>query len=255
VTTTVTATAEPTATPPRVRLDLTTNKTSLTVYRVALDGTKTPVRTYDGGPLPVSGSTALLYDPEAFFGQPYTYTTDDTATTASASVTVNSDVPWLVHPGVPTRSMPVEIADMSDRQAPANQSVRYPLNRRFPIVANDGQRKADSYTLTLRTTGQVELEALQELLDDLSVLLLNVPADPTWVDLSSEYVAVGDLARANPGRYVQFDKRLWSLPCSVTDRPAGGSQAFNTYAKSTALYATYSARLAAHATYGAAFDA
>lgn len=255
MTTTVTATAEPTATPPRVRLNITTNKTSLTIYRVAVDGSKTPVRTYDGGPLPVSGSTALLYDPEALFGQAYTYTTDDTSTTASGAVTVNSDVPWLVHPGVPTRSVPVEIADMSDRQAPASQSVRWPLGRRFPIVANDGQRKADTYTLTLRTNGQDELTALQALLDDLSVLLLNVPDDPEWVDLSSEYVAVGDLSRANPGGFVQFDKRLWSLPCSVTGRPSGGSQAFNTYAKSTGLYATYATRLAAHATYGAAFDA
>lgn len=255
MTTTVTATAEPTATPPRVRLDITTNKTSLTVYRVAADGSKTPVRTYDGGPLPLAGTTAVLYDPEALFGKAYTYTTDDTATTASASVTVSASVPWLVHPGVPTRSVPVEIADMSDRQAPANQSVRYPLNRRYPIVANDGQRKADSYTLTLRTDGQDELDALADLLDDLSPLLLNVPNDPTWVDLSSEYIAVGDLTRANPGGFVQFEKRTWSLPCSVVDRPAGGSQAFNTYAMSKALYATYADRYAAHATYGAAFNA
>jgi hypothetical protein len=255
VTTTVTATAEPNATPPRVRLDITTNKTSLTVYRVALDGTKIPVRTYDGGPLPVSGSTALLYDPEAFFGQPYTYTTDDTATTASASVTVNATVPWLVHPNVPTRSMPVQLSEIRDRQAAANQSIRYPLGRKFPIVANDGQRKADAYELILRTDGQTELDALKALLDDLSPLLLNVPADPTWVDQGSEYVAAGDLTRANPGEFLQFQQRFWSLPCSVVDRPAGGSVAFNTYAKSTGLYSTYSARLAAHATYGAAFDA
>lgn len=255
MTTTVVATVEPTETPPRVRLDITTNQSSLTIYRVALDGSRTPVRTYDGGPLPLAGTTAVLYDPEAKFGQPYTYTTSDASTTASASVTVDSDVPWLVHPGVPTRSLPVFLSEISDREAQANQSIRYPLNRKFPIVANDGQRKADAYTLILRTDGQVELDALKELLADLSPLLLNVPADPEWVDLSSEYIAAGDLSRANPGGFVQFASRFWSLPCSVVDRPAGGSQAFNTYAMSTALYSTYTARLAAHATYGAAFDA
>jgi len=255
VTTTVTATAEPGATPPRVRLDITTNQTSLVVYRVALDGSQTPVRTYDGGPLPVSGSTALLYDPEAPFGQSFTYTTDDTATTASASVSVDPGVVWLVHAGVPTRSVPVTVAAFSERQAGASQSVRYPLNRRFPIVANDGMRKADTYTLTLLTQSQDEFSALQDLLSDLSPLLLNVPPSRNWVGAGTEYLAIGDVSVSNPGRVVVLPDRLWSLPCSVVDRPAGGSQAFNTYAKSTGLYSTYSARLAAHATYGAAFDA
>lgn len=255
MTTTVTATAEPTATPPRVRLDITTSKTSLTIYRVAVDGTKTPVRTYDGGPLPTSGGTALLYDPEAFFGQPFTYTTDDTATTASASVTVDASSAWLVHPGVPTRSVPIVVAAFSERQTPASQSVRYPLNRRFPIVANDGTRKADKYTLTLLTQSQNELTALQDLLSDLSPLLLNVSPSRGWVGASAEYIAIGDVSVSNPGRVVVLPDRLWPLDCSVVDRPAGGSQAFNTYAMSTALYSTYTARLAAHATYGAAFDA
>lgn len=254
MTTTVTATAEPDATPPRVRLNLTTDKTSLTVYRVAQDGSRTPVRTYDGGPLPLAGTTAVLYDPEAFFGLPYTYTTDDAATTASASVTLAVSQPWLVHPGVPTRSVPVTLMSMSERQAAASQSVRYPLGRRFPIVANDGQRKADAYTLTVETDGATDLASLQALLDDLSPLLLNVPADPTWVDLSSEYIAVGDLKRANPGGFVQLPNRFWSFDCSVVGRPSGGSQAFNTYGLSKSLYATYGDRHTAHATYGAAFN-
>jgi hypothetical protein len=128
------------------------------------------------------------------------------------------------------------------------------LGRRFPIVANDGVRKADTYTLVVRTTGQPELTALKALLADLSTLLLSVPADGGWIDLSTEYVTVGDLTRANRGGFVQYEHREWSLPCAVADRPTGGTQAFITYGYSHNLYPAYGDRKAAHATYGEAFD-
>ncbi len=124
-----------------------------------------------------------------------------------------------------------------------------------PHVAHDGQRKADTFTLVLRTDGQTELDALKAILSDLSPLLLNVPADTGWVDLSTAYIAVGDLSRANPGGFLAFQQRFWSLPCSVVDRPTGGAQSFNTYAYSLSLYPTYADRKAAHATYGEAFTA
>ena len=254
MTTTVTATPQPDATPPRIRLDITTDQTSLTVYRVAADGSTVAVRTYDGGPLTVTGGSTFLYDPEAPQGEPVSYTTDDPATTGSATVTVDSGQVWLTHPNAPSRSVPVRVSAVSDRTAPANQSVRYPLGRQFPIVANDGQRKAPAYTLTVLTSGDGDAAALEALLNDLSTLLLNVPASRGWVGMGTEYVSVGDLAVSNPGRVVTSVNRLWDLPCTVTDRPSGGSMAFNTYGTSKTLYATYAARKAAHATYGAAFD-
>lgn len=254
MTATITATPEPAAVPPRVRLDITTDQATVIPYRVAQDGTRTPVRTYDGGPLTVTGGTAVLYDPEAPIGSPVTYTADGTGVTNSAAVTVTGTAPWLVHPGIPARSMPIRIRGMSDRAADANQSIRYPLRRRFPIVAHDGVRKADTYTLTLATTGAAELAALRALLADLATLLLNVPADKRWLDLGTEYVAVGDLTDANPGGWGRYPGREWKLPCAVVARPGGGTQAFVTYGYSRGLYATYAARRAAHATYGQAFD-
>lgn len=254
MTATITATPQPTSTPPRVRLDISTDQTSLVLYRVGQDGTKTPVRTYDGGPLPVTGPTVVAYDPEMPFGQPVSYTADGAGVTGSATVTVTSSDVWLVPPGTPSRAMPVTIATVSDKVSPANQSVRYPLARRYPIVASDGIRKADTYTLTIRTTGPDELAALKSILSDLSPLLLNVPPAKAWLDMDTEYVAVGDLTRANPVRFAAFDYREWKLPCSAVARPGGGTQAFNTYGTSAALYATYGARKAAAATYGQAFN-
>jgi hypothetical protein len=253
MTATITASAEPAAIPPRVRLDVTTDQTSLTLYRVQPDGQRIPVRSYDGGPFPVSGGTLVAYDPEAHFGMPVTYTADGAGVTGSASVTVTSEHVWAVHPGVPSRSQIVELRSLSPRSYEANQSLRYPLNRRFPIVASDGRRKAPTYDMKLLTETLDDLGPLEELLDDLAPLLLNIPPG-MGLGQASEYVAVG---RVSMGRLVQIANepmREWDLACSVTGRPVGGSQVDNTYAKSLALYPTYADRLAAHATYGEAFD-
>lgn len=253
MTATITATAEPGAVPPRVRLDVTTNQTSITLYRVAQDGTRTPVRSYDGGPFPVSAGALVAYDPEAPFGLPVSYTADGAGVTNSGLVTVNAADVWLTHPGVPSRSQTIELRAISARQYEANQSVRYPLGRVFPIVASDGKRKAAVYELTLLTEVQADVAPLEALFADLSPLLLNVPPQ-SGLGHPTEYVAVG---RLSVGRLVQIGDvphREWSLPCSVVARPPGGSQVDNTYAKSLGLYPTYGARKAAHATYGDAFD-
>lgn len=253
MTTSITATVEPAATPPRVRLDVTTTSTSITLYRVAQDGTQTAVRSYDGGPFPVTAGTLVAYDPEAPAGLPVSYTADGTGVTGSAVVTVTSDRVWLSHPGVPSRSQPVTVAKLSERSYEANQSVRYPLGRRFPIAASDGKRKAAAYDLTIRTTTLDDMGAIELLLDDLCPLLLNVPADKGWGQVA-EYVAVG---KVTAGRIVQWGPqpmREWLLPCSVVDRPPGGSQVDNTYGASLALYPTYADRYAAQATYGQAYD-
>ena len=253
MTATITATPEPGAVPPRVRLNVTTDQSTIKLYRLAQDGTRTPVRSYDGGPFPVSAGTLVAYDPEAPLGLPVSYTADGTGVTNSASVTVTATDVWLTHPGVPSRSQSIEVASVSERAYEANQAVRYPLGRRYPIVASDGARKAPSYEVRIYTDTLSELGAIEDLLADLSPLLLQVPASMGWGQVS-EYVAVG---RVTMGRVVQIGDhpmRLWTLPCSVVGRPAGGSQADNTYAKSLAAYPTYAARLAAHSTYGLAFD-
>lgn len=254
MTATIVATAEPDATPPRVRLNVTTNQTSLTLYRVAQDGTKTPVRSYDGGPFPVSGTTLTAYDPEAAIGLPVSYTADGAGITNSGVVTVTGSQVWLAHPGVPTRSQPITVRTLGERSYQSNQSVRYPLGRRYPIVASDGRRKAATYDLTLLTSTLTDMGELEDLFADMSPLLLQVPADKGW-GVVSEYVAIGDVKQGRVVRVAVEPMREWSLPCSVVDRPAGGSQAFNTYGLSLSKYATYGARFAAHATYGAAFNA
>lgn len=255
MTATVVATAEPTAIPPRVRLDVTTSATSIALYRVAVDGTRTPVRSYDGGPFPVTAGTLVAYDPEVPFDLPVTYTADGSGVTGSAAVTVTDAASraWLVHPGVPSRSSVVALRALSARSYDANLSVRYPLARRYPIAASDGRRKAATYEMTLITETLADLGPLELLLNDLSPLLLNVPGSLGFGQ-PAEYVSVG---KVTCGRLVQVGDipyREWTLSCSVVARPPGGSQVDNTYGKSLSLYATYAARYAAQSTYGLAFD-
>lgn len=251
MTTTVVATPEPDNWPPRIRLDVTSTLTAVTLYRVGEDGRRTVVRSYDGGPLPVTGGTLVAYDSETHYGAPVTYTSDDAATTPSAAVTVDSTQPWLNHPGVPVLSQPITIAKISGREHAANQSVRYPLGSRFPIVASDGVRKAATYQLTVRTHTHAERDALDALLADLATLLLNVPAGLRW-GVTAEYVSVGTLTAGRIVDWGPHPYREWQLPCTVTRRPAGGSRADITYGYSYGLYPTYADRFAAHATYGEA---
>lgn len=103
MTATVTATAEPDNSPPRVRLDVVTDQSTVVLHRVEQDGRRTVVRSYDGGPLPVVGGEVLIYDHEAPIGLPVSYTADGTAVTPSELVTLTGDRIWLVHPGVPVR--------------------------------------------------------------------------------------------------------------------------------------------------------
>lgn len=250
----ITATPEPSYSPPRIRLDVTSDQASVLVYRVAPDGTRSLVRTYDGGPLTISAGTALMYDNEAPYGVSVTYTADGAGVTNSAAVNLSNIASvWLVHPGVPVRSLPVRVGSFGPRERSATQAVRYPLGRQFPIVASDGKRKAATYEMTLVTLDLEELSDLEGLLADLSPLLLNVPAEKGW-GLTSEYVAVGTLTEARLSRVAALWERTWTLPCTVVARPTGGSQAQITYAYSENLYPTYTDRLAAHATYAEALD-
>ena len=253
MTATITATPEPAATPPRVRLNVTTDQSTLVLYRVAQDGTKTVVRSYDGGPFPVPGTTLLTYDVEAPLGLPVSYTADGSGVTNSAVVTLSGSTVWLTHVGVPARSRAITVKSFGERQDPVEQSVRYPLNRKFPVVASDGRRKAPTYEMTVLTRTLTEVSDIEAILDDLTPLLLQVPASKGW-GVVSEYVNVGPAAQRRLTPFAGNPDRDWALALAVVARPIGGAQTDNTYAKSFAAYPTYAARFAAAPTYGQAFN-
>lgn len=233
----ITPTVEPATVPPRVRIDVTDLDTAatagVTLTRVDPDGKARPVRTYDGGPLVFTAGTggrvATLYDYEPPYGAPLTYSTAEAPTITSGQVTVPEDRVWLIHPGVPALSMPITVAKMGARTRPVTRGVYRPMGSRYPVVHTDGQRQAPEYPLTVRTTTLPELQQLLDLCDDAQVLLLNVPATKQW-GVGAEYISVGDLSEDRLYQYGREPRRVFDLPCTVVDRPEGGTTASRTLA-------------------------
>jgi len=258
VTITVAPTVDTANSPPRVRLDVTSSasETSARVMRLDPDGVQRPVRTGDGNPLQLSVTgatgTGLVYDYEVPYGAKVTYSTLESPGTVSAQVTVPEVRPWLIHPGVPARSMPVTFAADSFKEVTygVSRGVFQPMGRRFPVVQTDGQRKAATGSFIVQTATLTELAALQALVDDAGTLFLNVPTAAA-LGVPTGYVAIGDVKQvrltdvgSNPIRNVVCD-------FMVVDQPVGGSQAQRTYADLLANYTTYAALQAAYPSYAA----
>lgn len=256
-TVTVTATVELSNTPPRVKLDVTDigtpNLFAVTVTRLDPDGRVVPVRTADGNPLTLTTSGAnrvgLLYDYEMPYGSVVTYSTEESPSTTSAEVTVAETRTWLIHPGVPAISVPVTISSLSARARRVQRGVLYPLGRSTPVVQTGGVRQSAEYDLQLFTSTDDERAGINTLIADAGTLLLNVPSTNRW-GVSAEYVSVGDIAENRVARFVGNPFRTWDLPCTVVDRPSGGTQAQRVYSD-LLVYATYADLKAAYVDYAA----
>lgn len=225
---TLTATPEPAAVPPRVRLDITDSGTpavtSVVISRLDSDGRYRPVRTSDGGPLPISGGVATIYDYEPLgYGTPVTYSTNQ-AGGPTVTAVLDSGVPWLVHPGLPSRSVPISISSQDDETFDVAQGIFDILEREDPIVVTGGARSTAASTFGIRTRTSAERRALRLLLSDASPLLLNMPAAMDW-GIDPCYITVGTVRRGRTVRYGPFPYREWQLPYRVVGRPAGGTQA------------------------------
>jgi len=263
-TVTVTATVENSTGPldvPRVRLNVTDTGSSpalfaTTVTRLDPDGRVVPVRTNDGNPLVLttSGTTrvGLLYDYEMPYGAPVTYSTMETPTSSSAAVTVAESKIWLVHPGVPELSMPVELAkgSLAEEEWGVQQGVFYPMGRAFPVVQTDGSRKASSSSLTVSLSSLTDLARIKALVSDAGVLLLNVPAS-LGLGIDTDYIAVGPIRNVRPSDIGSAPQRDIVMPFIVVDRPAGGSQSERTYVDLLAQFSSYAALRNAYPSYTA----
>ena len=252
---TVTPTVELSNVPPRVRLNVadtgTPAFTSTTITRLNPDGTTSPVRTTDGGPVPISGGIGLVYDYEAPYGQAVTYSSVETPANVTAPVTLSATRPWLIHPGVPSLSRQIMFGrgSFATRTRPAKKAVYWPMGRSTPVTIGDGARKSVQSQLVLQVTTQGELVGLQSLFADASVLLLNIPAGLGY-NFSTCYVDCGDTEEAFASPVLTETYATVSMPFTVVARPAGGTQSQRTladllvYPTITALNAQY-ANLAA----------
>lgn len=237
----LTATVEPGTRPPRIRLDVADDRhtpaTQVTITRRDPDGRSYPVRTGDGGPLPLSGGTGTIYDYEAPYGAGVTYTADVTGATA-ATAELDIDDVWLIHPGVPARSVQIRITSLPEEDQPTASTLYQILGRQDPLPISSGARPLPSGPMGLRTTTDAQRRALKLLCSDDAVLLLNIPPSKPW-GWDACYVSVRDLKAARTVAYGRFPYREWSLPIQVVERPGGGTQAAVTWASVAAQYPTW----------------
>lgn len=224
---TLTATPEPDAATPRVRIDVTdtTGSTSVVVSRMDADGRSRLVRTSDGEALPISGGTATVYDYEAPYGTQVIYSTNvGSGPTAQAMLDVLAV--WLVHPGVPSRSQPVDLrvgTNQSEEWA-IDQGVFAILEREDPMIVTGGARTSPASSLIVKTDTAEELAGLRLLLSDGSPLLLNVHRG-LGLGLPTSYIAVGTVRPARPSTVGTDGLRHVELPYQTVGRPGGGTQA------------------------------
>jgi hypothetical protein len=229
----IVATPEPDFFPPRIRLDITDTRTTpateLTITRLDPDGRYRPVRTDDDGPLPLSGGVATLYDYEPKgFGVQVTYSTDvpggPTVTTS-----LDADGIWLVHRGVPSRSVRVDaVSKIGPRTREVQQGKFVILERNDPIVVTGGARSTPAGMIGVRTDTDAQRRAMDLLLDDASPVLLNLPPGRGW-GFDPCYLALGTTDEDRPVRYGPVPLREWTLPYQVIGRPVGGIRAAVTW--------------------------
>lgn len=252
MTVTVTPTVEASNVPPRVRLNISASagETSTTVTRLDADGNVRTVRTADGAPQQIISGSALLYDYELPYGLAASYSSIESPATTSAQVTVDESRVWLVHPGVPDLSIPIEfrIDSFDAEDWDVDEGVFYPMARSSAVVQTPGVRRSAESSFTVAVSSQDELRALRDILTDTSSLLLNVPVS-LGIGVDACYIAVGKVRNARPSNIGTDPLRDVVLPYRVVDRPAGGSQSQRTYTDILAGYASYAAVQAQYPSY------
>ncbi len=223
---TITAVPDLAATPPSAVVTVaSTTAATVTLVRQHPDGTRVDVRTPDGGPLVFTAAgQRVLVDSEAPYGQPLLYSAGGVY---SPPVTVTPDRPWLVNVGTPARSVAVIVQNAGTRSTTVRQGLFDILGRARPLPVGGGPRTSPRGNLLLRSMTLTDADALEALLADGAVLLLNVPADRGW-RLGTEYLAVGDVAEDRIVPYGPAPYRTWNMAYAVVDAPVGGTQDLDT---------------------------
>jgi hypothetical protein len=245
----LTAIPDPTNLPPRILLELNNGgSTEATIVRIDQAGNRTPVRL--ANPATLNSGDWVGFDYEAPYDQPVSYeSTSAQATLDSGQVTLQVDAPWLVHPGIPARSVPLVIASIGARTRPTLQGIHQPVGRDTAIVITDGIRRQPTFDLVVRTVDEAARGDLLAILSDTTPLLLQVTY-PATTRTDYMWVAVGDLTETPMVDEDYGNLAIaWTLPCTVTTPPTGLQQSQWTWADLIAAYDTWADVLAAFNTW------
>lgn len=242
-TVTITPTADPTNSPPRMKLDVTATGTptvsSVTISREDPDGSIKLVRTTDGGPLVLSAGAGTVYDYEIPPGESVTYSIPE-GSAPTTTTSMNTGAVWLVHLGVPSRSVSLRFrrGSFTSETWAIEQGVFPILGRATPIVVTGSARTAPASSFTVAIDQPADLTALRILLADGSPLFLSADVGLGY-GIDTNYIAAGNVTVSRPVQPLLYSERDVEIPYQVVGRPAGGTRAGTTWADVAAEFATW----------------
>ncbi|GGV91537.1 hypothetical protein [Streptomyces massasporeus] len=200
---------------------------TITVQRVAADGTRTLVRGPSGliDRQPITSDLLVIEDHEAPFGVQYyyavtVYTAGGAVQVTRSSGPVTLELPdgneaWLKDPGNPQRNVKVLVAKPPDWQRPIEQAAFVIRGRRNKVVLS-GRRQGLEGELAIWTRSDEERAALHLLLDSGNTLLWQTAPGMGVADM---YVSVGQITESRVSPLAQEQWRAWTLPLTEADLP------------------------------------
>jgi hypothetical protein len=227
----------------------------------------TLTRTVNGATSPtrvqptVGPSPRTLNDSEAEWDTTVSYTAvvtsgAGTETFTSSTVTVVSDKPWAIHPTTPALSFPLDqftplaagIRTLGDVSRDATDTPHSVLGSPYRTYTKTSGRSAPVTQIEFTTVTSMEARTVRAALNDLTPILIRVPASLGW-DWENGYYRVGQTSEARRLQYGPAPSRIFTLPLERVEEPAGTQQAERTWANVLNDFSSWAAVRAAYATW------
>lgn len=245
---------------PRISISISSSDgspiTAVTLNRTVSNAT-TPVRVQPApGPSP-----RIVNDYEADWDIGVRYS--GTVTSAAGTETFTSDAtsltavnPWAIHPTTPALSFRLDqatpnaagVRSLASVSRDASDVPHAVLGSPYRVFTKTGPRNAPTTQLELTTVTSLEAAAVRAAVNDLTPLLLRIPAAWAW-DFESGYYRIGQVDEARVLQYGAEPARIFTLPLERVQAPAGTQQPERTWVNVLTDFPTWAAVRAAYASW------
>lgn len=189
-----------------------------TIWRVGPSGAREAVRAAD--PAPVSGGVYFAWDYEAPINESVRYEVDRTGGVyVSATVILESEIPWLRSPYLPTLNRQVRMARKPERERRRPRQIIPILGSKYPVV-RFGLLQSESGTIRFWTSTDQEARDLVALLEQGTVQLA-VPNER----FGTQYLSLGIVREEPATAYADGSASAavswWNVEFDSIGRPVG----------------------------------
>jgi hypothetical protein len=183
-------------------------------------------------------------------------TASGTSTFTSSAAVLSPGAPWAIHPTAPALSMQLDQATplaagfrtIGNITRDATDSPHSVLGSPYRTYTKTGSRSAAVTSIEVRTVTPAEAQAVRALVNDLTPILIRVPAAWGW-DWENGYYRVGALDEARVLQFGAEPGRVFTLPLERVEEPAGTQQAERTWADVLNDFPSWAAARAAYGTW------